>query len=96
MEGLSRISYFTKELKPVVEPVNLNEIINDLLMYNKTCSDKNIELKVRLSSDICDPGRPLQDKAGTYQYINQCSTCHVRWWNTYNRELHERKGWDAI
>ena len=54
MEGLlQNILYFTKEVKPVLEPVNLNEIINDLLfMYNKTCSDKNIELKVRLSSDM--------------------------------------------
>lgn len=54
MEGLlQNILYFTKEVKPVLEPVNLNEIINDLLfMYNKTLSDKNIELNARLTEDI--------------------------------------------
>ena len=54
LEGLlQNILYFTKDIKLALEPVNLNEIINDLLfMYNKTFSDKNIELQAHLSPNI--------------------------------------------
>jgi len=45
--------YFTKVIKPVLQPVNLNEIINDLLLfYNVTFTDKNIVLDVRLSPEM--------------------------------------------
>lgn len=50
---LHDILYFTKEIKPELQSVNLNEIINDLLyFYNDTFTDKNIELNVHLSPDI--------------------------------------------
>lgn len=50
---LHDILYFTKEIKPEPQSVNLNEIINDLLyFYNETFTDKNIELNVHLSPDI--------------------------------------------
>lgn len=50
---LHDILYFTKEIKPSLQPVNLNEIINDLLFfYNDTFTGKNIELDIHLSPEI--------------------------------------------
>jgi len=50
---LHDILYFTKEVRLSLEPVNLNEIINDLLFfYNDTFTDKNIALEVNLSPDL--------------------------------------------
>ena len=66
LEGLlQNILYFTKDITPILEPSNLNEVIHEVLvLYNKTFSDKEIELSGLLSPDIpliqLDPSRIKQ------------------------------------
>lgn len=66
LEGLLKsILYFTKDIKPVKQLFNLNEVINDvLLLYNRTFSDKSIELNVKLSHELphipIDPSKMKQ------------------------------------
>ena len=54
LEGLlHNILYFTKEIKPVLKPVNLNEIINDIIsLYYNSLIESSIRMDIRLTSDM--------------------------------------------
>jgi len=50
---LKSVLYFTKDIKPAKKLCNINEIIHDaLFLYNRTFSDKKIELNVKLADDL--------------------------------------------
>ena len=50
---LKSVLYFTKDIQPVKKLCNINEIIHDaLFLYNRTFSDKKIELNVKLAEDL--------------------------------------------
>ena len=50
---LHDLLYYTKEVKPVMQPANLNEIINELIiLYEDTFNERKIKVDARISPEI--------------------------------------------
>ena len=50
---LHDLLYYTKEVKPVMQPSNLNEIINELIiLYEDTFNERKIKVDARISPEI--------------------------------------------
>ncbi|MDD5434590.1 MAG: PAS domain S-box protein [Nitrospira sp.] len=66
---LHNILYFTKEIKPILQPVNLNGLISELLnLYKDTFTEKMIKTSISLSPEI--PEIPLDPSIIKQAMIN--------------------------